>query len=243
MEIPMNQTALITGGSRGLGKALATFLVGQGYDLIVTARDRQKLAEAQESLRSFGTRIVALPGDVAEEPHRDSLALAAEELGGLDLLVNNASDLGATPLPPLAEYSLPRLRQVFETNIVAPLALIQKTLTSLALRNGLAVNVSSEAGIGGYPGWGVYGASKASLDLISTTLSNELADLGVAVVSVDPGDMRTDMQQAAFPDEDISDRPLPEATLPFWAWLLGQPQNAITGQRFRAQSETWELVT
>ena len=239
----MNQTALITGGSRGLGKALATFLVGQGYDLIVTARDRQKLAEAQESLRSFGTRIVALPGDVAEEPHRDSLALAAEELGGLDLLVNNASDLGATPLPPLAEYSLPRLRQVFETNIVAPLALIQKTLTSLVLRNGLAVNVSSEAAIGGYPGWGVYGASKASLDLISTTLSNELADLGVAVVSVDPGDMRTDMQQAAFPDEDISDRPLPEATLPFWAWLLGQPQNAITGQRFRAQSETWELVT
>ena len=212
-----NQTALITGGSRGLGKALATFLVGQGYDLIVTARDRQKLAEAQESLRSFGTRIVALPGDVAEEPHRDSLALAAEELGGLDLLVNNASNLGATPLPPLAEYSLPRLRQVFETNIVAPLALIQKTLTSLALRNGLAVNVSSEAVIGGYPGWGVYGASKASLDLISTTLSNELADLGVAVVSVDPGDMRTDMQQAAFPDEDISDRPLPEATLPFWA--------------------------
>ncbi len=146
----MNQTALITGGSRGLGKALATFLVGQGYDLIVTARDRQKLAEAQESLRSFGTRIVALPGDVAEEPHRDSLALAAEELGGLDLLVNNASDLGATPLPPLAEYSLPRLRQVFETNIVAPLALIQKTLTSLVLRNGLAVNVSSEAAIGGY---------------------------------------------------------------------------------------------
>ncbi len=239
----MTQTALITGGSRGLGRAIATFLAGQGYDLIVTARDPQNLAEARNGLRGFSGRVVALAGDVAHGPHRDSLALAAEELGGLDLLVNNASDMGTTPLPPLAEYSLPRLRQVFESNIVAPLALIQKTLPSLARRNGLVVNISSDAALSGYPGWGAYGASKASLDLISTTLARELGEVGVAVVSVDPGDMRTNMHQAAFPNEDISDRPLPEATLPFWGWLLGQSHNAINGKRYQARAETWEMAT
>ena len=238
----MTQTALITGGSRGLGRALATFLAGQGYDLIVTARDTKNLADAQEHLEKFGTQVVALSGDVTHASQRASIALAAEGLGGLDLFVNNASDLGTTPLPRLVDYSLPRLRQVFETNIVAPLALIQKTLPSLARRNGLIVNISSDAAVGGYPGWGAYGASKASLDLISSTLSTELAGLGVAVVSVDPGDMRTDMHQAAFPNEDISDRPLPDATLPFWAWLLGQPRSSINGGRFQAAAETWESV-
>ncbi len=239
----MTKTALITGGSRGLGRTLTTFLAAQGYDLIITARDRRRLAGAQEDLRSFGARVVALPGDVTENQHRNLLALAAEELGGLDLLVNNASDLGTTPLRPLAEYSLDRLRHVLETNTVAPLALVQQTLSALSHRNGLVVNISSDAAVGGYSGWGAYGAGKASLDLISKTLSNELAEFGVAVVSVDPGDMRTDMQQAAFLAEDISDRPLPEATLPFWSWLLGQPQNAINGKRFQAQTEIWEMAT
>ncbi len=238
----MTPTALITGGSRGLGRVLATFLAAQGYDLIVTARDTQKLSEAQEQLAAIGARVVALPGDITHASHRASLARAAEELDGLNLLVNNASDLGTTPLPSLVEYSLSRLRQVFETNIVAPLALIQQALPSLARRNGLVVNISSDAAVGGYPGWGAYGASKASLDLISSTLSTELAEFGVAVVSVDPGDMRTDMHQAAFPGEDISDRPLPDTTLPFWAWLLGQPRTSINGRRFQAGAETWQDV-
>ena len=112
----------------------------------------------------------------------------------------------------------------------------------LRRRAGLVINVSSDAAGGGYPGWGAYGASKAALDLVSLTLASELRDDGVAVVSVDPGDMRTQMHQDAFAGEDISDRPLPEVTLPFWAWLLGQPGTSVTGRRFKAQSDRWEVA-
>ena len=127
-------------------------------------------------------------------------------------------------------------------NLLAPLGLAQEVVPLLEQSGGLIVNISSDAAVGGYPGWGGYGASKAALDLISVTLANELRDEGIGVVSVDPGDMRTHMQQEAFPGEDISDRPLPEATLPFWAWLLGQNPLAVSGQRYRAQSETWEVA-
>ena len=234
--------ALITGASKGLGALLADFLAAQGYDLVLTARGSDALETPANDLRKYGGAVLALPGDVANDGHRRALLLAAQSLGGLDLLINNASDLGATPLPPLADYKRDELRHIFDVNVFAPLALIQAALPLLKDRGGLVVNVSSDAAKGGYPGWGGYGASKAALDLLSVTLANELHNDSVAVVAVDPGDMRTEMHQAAFPGEDISDRPLPEVTLPFWAWLFGQDRAAISGGRYQAQAEHWEAV-
>jgi NAD(P)-dependent dehydrogenase (short-subunit alcohol dehydrogenase family) len=238
----MNRIALITGASRGLGAALARFLAGQRYDLVLTARDADALEAAARGLDRSGGRIAAIAGDVADPAHRQRLVEAAASLGGLDLLVNNASTLGPSPLPPLSELPLFALEDIFGVNVLAPLGLIQLALPLLEGRGGLVVNISSDAAAGGYPGWGGYGASKAALDLLSLTLANELAERGVGVVAVDPGDMRTAMHQAAYPGEDISDRPLPDATLPFFAWLLGQERVRISGRRFAAQGEAWELA-
>nr|HMN28749.1 SDR family oxidoreductase [Caldilineaceae bacterium] len=181
----------------------------------------------------------AMPGDVSDPAHQQRLVAAAQQMGRLDRLFNNASILGPSPQPPLADYPLETLEQVLAVNLLAPLGLIQTALPLLKASHGLVVNISSDAAVGGYPGWGGYGASKAALDLVSLTLANELREQGVAVVSVDPGDMRTQMQQEAFPGEEIGDRPLPEVTIPFWAWLLGQEPLAVSGQRFRAQAEEW----
>jgi len=156
--------------------------------------------------------------------------------------VNNASDLGISPLPPLSEYPLAVIEKIFAVNLIAPLGLLQEALPLLKQSGGLVVNITSDAAVGGYPGWGAYGASKAALDLVSLTLANELREANVAVVSVDPGDMRTQMHQDAFPNEDISDRPLPQVTIPFWAWLLGQTRMAVTGRRYEAQSNLWEIA-
>ncbi len=238
----MNRIALITGASRGLGAALARFLAGQRYDLLLTAREAGTLETFAESLDRAGGRIAAFAGDVADPDHRRRLADAAASLGGLDLLVNNASTLGPTPLPPLSELPLVALEDIFGVNVSAPLGMIQATLPLLEERGGLVINVSSDAAIGGYPGWGGYGASKAALDLVSLTLANELSGRGVAVVAVDPGDMRTALHQAAYPGEDISDRPSPDAALPFFAWLLGQEPTRISGRRYAAQAEAWELA-
>lgn len=234
---PLLKTALITGSSRGLGLTLADFLAAQGYALILTARGRKVLEEAARRLKRYGHPVTALAGDVSDPAHRRALAETAAD--GLDLLVNNASNLGPSPLPALADFPLDALEAVYETNVVAPLALVQEILPLLKARRGLIVNVSSDAAQGAYPGWGGYGSSKAALDLLTCTLAAELD--GVGVVSVDPGDMQTQMHQDAFPGEDISDRPLPEATLPFWAWLLGQDRLAVSGARFLAQGERWEV--
>jgi len=238
----MNKVALITGASRGLGLELAGFLAKQGCDLVLTARGADALEDAARSLEMHGGKVVALPGDVSKPEHRRRLTEAAESFGQLDLLINNASDLGAAPLPPLAEYPLDTLEEVFRVNLIAPLGLVQSTLPLLKESGGTIINLSSDAAVGGYPGWGAYGSSKAALDLVSLTLANELRDTGVAVVSVDPGDMRTRMHQSAFLGEDISDRPLPEVTLPFWAWLFGQPRMSVTGKRYQAQSDRWEVA-
>lgn len=238
----MNRVALITGGSRGLGAALAAFLAGQGYDLILNAREEKSLESTARALARSGGRVLAIRGDIADPYRRRRIIAEAEELGRLDLLVNNASELGFTPLPSLAEYPLDALERVFRINVLAPLGLVQEALPLLERSGGLVVNISSDAAMGGYPGWGAYGASKAALDLISLTLANELAGRGISVVSVDPGDLRTRMQQAAFPGEDISDRPLPEVTVPFWAWLLGQKRAAVNGKRYQAQGEAWEVA-
>lgn len=238
----MDRIALITGASRGLGATLAAFLARAGHDLVLTARGAPALQAVVGTLEAEGSRVVAIPGDVADPAHRRRLADEVERLGGLDLLVNNASELGPSPLPPLTEVPIEALRRVFDVNVVAPLALVRETLPGLEARNGLVVDISSDAAVGGYPGWGAYGASKAALDLVSKTLAAELGERGVAVVSVDPGDMRTAMHQDAFPDEDISDRPAPEVTLPFWAWLLGQERAAVSGRRYRAQADRWEVA-
>lgn len=237
----MNKVALITGASRGLGKTVAGFLAAQGYDLILTARGEAALQTTATELQAFGGQVTILASDVSDGAHQRKLADAVAQRGHLNLLVNNASLLGPSPQPILAHYPLETLEQVLAVNVLAPLALVQTMLPWLKAANGLVVNISSDAAVGGYPGWGGYGASKAALDLLSLTLANELREDGVAVVSVDPGDMRTQMHQEAFPDEDISDRPLPAATLPFWAWLLAQQPLAISGQRFQAQAEVWTI--
>ena len=238
----MSKVALITGASRGLGAELASFLAKQAFDLVLTARGADTLEQTARSLEKHGGKVVALAGDISKPEHRRRLTEAAESLGQLDLLVNNASNLGAAPLPPLAEYQLDTMEEVFRVNLIAPLGLAQSTLPLLRESGGTIINLSSDAAVGGYPGWGVYGASKAALDLVSLTLANELSEYGVAVVSVDPGDMRTRMHQSAFLGEDISDRPLPEVTLPFWAWLFGQSRMSVTGKRYQAQSDRWEVA-
>ena len=237
------QVALITGASRGLGAVLARFLAGRGYNLVLTARGEEALEVMAQSLQRYGGGVLAIPGDVSDQTHRGRLVqVTASVFGRLDLLINNASALGPSPLPPLADYNLEDLEQVIATNVIAPLGLVQEALPLLKRGGGLVVNVSSDAAVGGYPGWGGYGASKAALDLVSLTLANELRDEGVGVVSVDPGDMRTQMHQDAFPGEDISDRPPPDGTIPFWAWLLGQEPLAVSGRRFQAQGEKWEVA-
>jgi NAD(P)-dependent dehydrogenase (short-subunit alcohol dehydrogenase family) len=235
----MTPVALVTGASRGLGATVAGLLAGQGWPLLLTARGAEELTARTEALKALGAEAHALPGDVSDPVHRRALLSHAEGRGGVGLLVNNASALGPTPLPRLVEYPLNGLRAVLEMNLLSPLALVQEAYPQLRRNRGWVVNITSDAAVGAYPGWGGYGASKAALDLVSRTLAQELRADGITVVSVDPGDLRTAMHQAAYPGEDISDRPLPEITLPFFAWLLGQPGGQVTGQRFRAQSDVW----
>jgi len=237
----MKGIALVTGAGRGLGRILATFLSGQGYDMVITARTSSELHEVSKSLDGTGVRLVAISGDITDPAHRTRLVQQTGAMGGLALLVNNASDLGEIPRPELVSASLDRFRLTLETNLVAPIALIQESLSQLEKTRGLIVNISSDASQEGYERWGIYGSSKAALDLASKTLAAELRPRHVSVVSVDPGDMRTRMQQDAFPGEDISDRPLPEVTLPFWAWLVSQDPGRITGMRYQAQGTLWEI--
>jgi NAD(P)-dependent dehydrogenase (short-subunit alcohol dehydrogenase family) len=207
--------ALITGGSRGFGFALAQALSARGWQLVVDARDPVVLGTAAGRL---GSGVTALAGDVADPAHRAELARAVDSLGGLDLLVNNASALGPSPQPTLDRYPAGELERVFGVNAFAPLALVQLVLPRLAAAAGTIVNVSSDAAVEAYPGWGGYGASKAALDQLSAVLAAEQPAL--RVYAFDPGDMRTDMHQQAFPGEDISDRPEPATVVPALLHLL-----------------------
>ena len=213
---PTSRTILITGASRGLGLALARQLAHDGWTLLIDARGAEAHKQARAELAAQ-TRVVAIAGDVSDAAHRAALADAARTLGGLDALVNNASILGPSPQPPLLEYPLATLEAVYRVNVIAPLALTQALRETLK-PGARILNITSDAGVEAYPGWGGYGSSKAALEQLSHILAAE--NEGWRVYWVDPGDMRTEMHQAAYPGEDISDRPLPETSVPGLLALL-----------------------
>jgi len=205
--------ALITGASKGFGRAVTYALAERGWTLIVDARGEGELRSATQGLAD----VTAIAGDVTDPDHRIRLAQAVPG-GRLDLLINNASTLGISPLPQLADYPLSELRTVFETNVIAPLALIQLLAEPLTDAGGVIVNVSSDAAVEAYPGWGGYGSAKAALDQLTNVLGIEEPRL--RCYAFDPGDMRTEMHQLAFPGEDISDRPEPRTVVPALLRLL-----------------------
>ena len=210
------RTALITGASRGLGLALARRLAEDGWSLVIDARGERDLEAARAGLAGL-TRVTAIAGSVTDPGHRRDLADAARDAGGLDAVVNNASVLGPSPRPDLLNYPLDALEEVYRTNSISPLALIQASRHALKPQARI-VNVTSDAAVEPYEGWGGYGSSKAALEQLSNILAVENPDL--RVYSVDPGDMRTRMHQEAFPGEDISDRPPPEESVPGLVELL-----------------------
>jgi NAD(P)-dependent dehydrogenase (short-subunit alcohol dehydrogenase family) len=216
----MERVAIITGGSQGLGRALARALAHDGWALVIDARRPERLADAVEELRGE-TTVVGLAGDVADPAHRATLIDEARRLGRIELVVNNASTLGETPLAPLDCIGLGGLRAAFDVNVVAPIALLQHAIPLLPA-GATVVNVTSDAAVEPYPTWGGYGASKAALEHASRVLAAEHPELRVLVV--DPGDMRTEMHQDAFPGEDISDRPPPEASVPGLLALIAGDQ-------------------
>jgi NAD(P)-dependent dehydrogenase (short-subunit alcohol dehydrogenase family) len=218
-------TAIVPGASRGLGLALARALAERGWRLVIDARDGGALERAAAGLRAH-TEVVALPGDVADPKHRRGLIAAAGD--GLELLVNNASTLGRSPLPPLARYPLDELEQVYRVNALAPLALMQEALPRLA-EGARIVNVTSDAAVEPYEGWGGYGSAKAALEQLTAVFGAE--NPALRVYAVDPGDMNTRMHQEAFPGEDISDRPPPEQSVP---GLLALIEGELPSGRYSA---------
>jgi NAD(P)-dependent dehydrogenase (short-subunit alcohol dehydrogenase family) len=222
-------TVLITGASRGLGRALAVGLARADFALIIDARDAAALAAVAREVRAAGAAVTAIAGDVTDPAHRAALAQAAEAAGRLDVLVNNAGTLGVSPLPALADYPPDELRAAFEVNVIAPVALTQLLLPLLRASGGAVLNITSDAAVEAYAGWGGYGAAKAALEQASNVLAAE--ETGLRVWWADPGDLRTDMHQRAFPGEDISDRPRPESVVPAFVRLITQ---RLPSGRYRA---------
>ncbi len=220
-------TAVITGVSRGLGEAIASVLSERGWRLVLDGREEEPLVLFVEKLSSRAP-VVGIPGDVTDPDHRERLREAAAVTGSVDLLVNNASTLGQSPLPTLEEADLAAFSAVLDTNVVAPLGVFQAVSPYLA-KGATVVNISSDAAVEPYPGWGLYGPSKAALDHLSAILAAERADL--RVYAFDPGDMRTRMQQDAFPGEDISNRPSPQEVVPRFLRLLEErpPSGRVVG--------------
>jgi NAD(P)-dependent dehydrogenase (short-subunit alcohol dehydrogenase family) len=234
--------AIVTGASRGLGAALVGGLARTGWSVVIDARDRAALDQAARRIRAAaapGVDVVVVPGDVTDEEHRHELIAAAFGLGGLDLLVNNAGTLGASPLPLLSDYPLGELRVAFEANVVAPLGLIQDALPLLMdSPHPRLIDITSDAAVEAYDGWGGYGAGKAALEHLGSVLAVEIPSL--TVWSVDPGDLRTAMHQAAFPGEDISDRPEPDSVVPAFLELI---ESRRPSGRYRAPEILNELLS
>ena len=212
----ISPVAIVTGGARGFGRAIVAALLDRGWTVVADARRADDLEATAAQLAS--PRLITIAGDVTEPAHRAALAVAAMDAGPLRLLVNNASRLGPSPQPRLADYLAADLRAVYTTNVFAPMALIQASLPALTANGGVIVNITSDAAVEPYEGWGGYGSSKAALDHLSAIMAAENPDIGV--YAFDPGDMRTEMHQAAFPGEDISDRAEPESVVPALLRLL-----------------------
>jgi NAD(P)-dependent dehydrogenase (short-subunit alcohol dehydrogenase family) len=222
-----NTVAIVTGASRGFGRAVTAALLDRGWTVVGDARRAHELESTARELNS--PRLIALPGDVADASHRAALVAAATRAGPLRLLVNNASRLGPSPQPTLAQYPADEFEAVYRANLFAPLALIQAALPALADNEGTIVNLTSDAAVEAYAGWGGYGSSKAALDQLSAILGAE--NPAIPVYAFDPGDMRTEMHQAAFPGEDISDRAEPDSVVPALLRLL---DTRPTSGRYRA---------
>jgi NAD(P)-dependent dehydrogenase (short-subunit alcohol dehydrogenase family) len=216
MRPKRSQTALVTGASRGLGLALSKGLAHKGWNLIINARNGNLLSQA-EKLLAGSTAVTAVAGDVTDPAHLEQLAAAAQAAGGLDAIINNASVLGPSPQPELLDYPLPAFESVFQVNVLAPLAILQ-AVQHLLKPGARVINVTSDAAVEAYPGWGGYGSSKAALEHLTAILAAENPEY--RFFWVDPGDMRTQMHQEAFPGEDISDRPPPEESVPGLLALL-----------------------
>jgi NAD(P)-dependent dehydrogenase (short-subunit alcohol dehydrogenase family) len=217
--------AIVTGASRGLGLALARSLAADGWRLVVDARGARELARAAEALGEL-TEVAGIAGDITDESHREALVLAAD--APIDLIVNNAGILGPSPQPQLVDYPLAELRRVYEVNVLAPLALVQAALPKLA-PGARILNITSDAAVEPYPGWGGYGSAKAAVEQLGTVLAAERPEL--RIYTADPGDMRTRMHQQAFPGEDISDRPPPSDSVPGLRELI---DGELPSGRYRA---------
>jgi NAD(P)-dependent dehydrogenase (short-subunit alcohol dehydrogenase family) len=232
-EVGNMQVAIVTGASKGLGRALSAGLVADGWSLVIGARGADQLTGTADWLSGHtlpGQTVTAVPGDITHVGHRVALVDAAATLGGLDMVVNNASTLGESPLPHLVGYPLESLRDVLETDVVAPIALVQRSIELLMRSpNPRILNITSDASVEHYEGWGGYGLAKAALDHFAATLGVEVPRL--RSWALDPGDLRTDMHQAAFPGEDISDRPLPETVVPR---VLALVASSLPSGRYRA---------
>jgi NAD(P)-dependent dehydrogenase (short-subunit alcohol dehydrogenase family) len=234
MTNQQQRVALITGASRGLGLEIARLYARNGFGLVLTARGEEALREAADEI-GRQTDLVAVPGDVADPSHAEELVRrGTERFGRIDVLLNNASELGPSPMPELAAYPLDELARVFAVNAIAPLHLIQLVLPQMKQREqGVIINVTSDAGVEAYPSWGGYGASKAALEHLSRVLAAELEGSGVRVYVVDPGDMNTRMHQEAEPGVDLSDLPTPDVPAPAFLHLV-ERESAPFG-RFQAQ--------
>jgi NAD(P)-dependent dehydrogenase (short-subunit alcohol dehydrogenase family) len=233
------KVCLVTGASRGLGRALALAFAGRGADLVINARlsSRPALMEVEAELRALGAQALAIPADVSDRADVERLAgEALARFGRVDVLVNNASALGPTPMPFLLDYPLEDFESVLRTNLIGPFQLSRALVGQMvAQRSGSIINVSSDAGVVGYATWGAYGVSKAALDQLTRTWAAELEGTGVRVNSVDPGDMDTAMKRASEPDGDASGWAKPEAVTPVFVYLASDAAAAVSGQRFMAQ--------
>lgn len=235
------KTALITGASRGLGLELARALAQRGWQLILTARNPVTLLKVQRELAEI-TRVEAISGNVIDEIHLIQLPEKAIQMGGLDLVINNASTLGISPQPGLLDYPIEVIHSVFHTNVIAPLSLLQKVKAHLK-PDARIINISSDAGVEAYEGWGGYGASKAALDHLSAIFAKENPQW--KTYWVDPGDMRTQMHQEAFPGEDISDRPLPATSVPGFIHLIegGLPSGRYISKQLMAEKASATAIS